>query len=111
MVVRIRFGRGARIGSGRGRNRRLALAVASLLTPSALMALVLGLWRIAADLRLASDFAISRGFFSHFQVWIAAAVLLQACSLLLNRYGRAGEARDAARGGAPAGRSTAAPGS
>jgi hypothetical protein len=92
MVIRIRFGKGPGIRKKRRSGRRAALAMAALLTPGAVMALVLACWRIAADLSWTSSFAISSGLFSHWQVWIAAAALLQLCSHLLNRYGRDGGA-------------------
>ena len=88
MQVRIRLGRGPRVARRRGKNRRIALAVGTLLTPLAVMALALGIWRLAADLNWAGEFAISSGLFSHWQVWIAAAVALQAGAGFLNRYGR-----------------------
>lgn len=91
MRVRIRFGKGLKFGGKRGKNRRSALAVAALLTPAAVMAAVLGLWRIAADLNWTSSFAIPSGFFSHWQVWLGAAALLQLCSHILNRYGKRGD--------------------
>lgn len=92
MVVRIRFGKGPTLGSRRtNSNRKFALAFASLLTPAALMASVLALWRIAADLNFTNSFAIPNGLFSHWQVWLAAAVLLQVCSRVLNRYGHGGD--------------------
>jgi hypothetical protein len=56
------------------------------------VASVLALWRIAADLNFANSFAIASGLFSHWQVWLAAAILLQLCSRVLNRYGRGGKA-------------------
>ena len=92
MRVRIRFGKGPKVGKKARKNRRAALALAALLTPAALLASVVGLWRIAADLNWARAFAIPTGFFSHWQVWIAAAVLLQLCSYVLNRYGKGGDA-------------------
>ena len=52
------------------------------------MALVLGVWRLGADLKWTGAFAISRGLFSHWQVWIALAGLLETCASMLNRYGR-----------------------
>ena len=91
MVVRIRFRKGPRINRKRGRPRRAALAAAALMTPTALMACVLAVWRIAADLKWTDSFAIPSGLFSHWQVWIGAAAALQLCSHLLNRYGRGGE--------------------
>ncbi len=92
MVVRIRFGRGPKVERKVRKNRSLALALSALLTPAAVMASALGVWRIAADLRWTRDFAIPNGLFSHWQVWIASGVLLQFCSRLLSRYGRRNDA-------------------
>ena len=49
---------------------------------------VLAFWRIGADLNLTGSFAIPSGLFSHWQVWMGAAALLQLCASVLNRYGR-----------------------
>jgi hypothetical protein len=57
--------------------------------PVVLMAYVLGIWRLASDLGMAGEFAIS-GIFSHWQVWIALAAALHIASVSLNRYGRGG---------------------
>ena len=92
MVIRIRFGKGPRIGAGRRENRRAALVMAAMLTPAATMALALGCWRIAADLNWTSSFAISSGLFSHWQTWLGAAALLQLVSRILSRYARNGDA-------------------
>ena len=91
MIVRIRFGRGTKVGVKSRKRRRLAVTVAGLLTPAAVLATVLGIWRIAADLNWTGSFAIAEGFFSHWQVWLGAAVLLQLCASLLNRYAKSGE--------------------
>jgi hypothetical protein len=91
MRVRIRFGKGPKVAKKRRRNQRIALAVAALLTPAAAMAGALGLWRIAADLNWTSSFAIPSGVFSHWQVWLGVAALLQLCASVLNRYGRRGD--------------------
>jgi len=90
MVVRIRFGTGPKVEREGRRNKRLAMAFASFLTPAAVMAAALGIWRLAVDPHWASDFAIREGLFSHWQVWFGFAGLLQTGSYLLNRYGRAG---------------------
>jgi len=50
----------------------------ALLSPAAVVALVLGLWRVSADLGWTEEFLISNGFFSHWQVWIGLAIGLQA---------------------------------
>jgi hypothetical protein len=92
MVVRIRFTKGPKLGQKRQTDRRMALAAGMLLTPAALIALLLAFWRIAADLNWTASFAIPSGLFSHWQVWMACAVLLQLCARMLNRYARSGEA-------------------
>jgi hypothetical protein len=92
MVLKIRFGKVSRVGLRRGKNRRMASVVAALLTPIGLIAFVLAVWRVAADLNWANSFAIPSGLFSHWQVWLGAAALLQVVSYLLNRYGSGGDA-------------------
>ncbi len=87
MVVRIRFGRGLQVRKQKGKNRRFALALGALLTPAAVMASALGLWRLASDMKVAGAFGISSGVFSHWQVWMASAGVLQYASWALNRYG------------------------
>jgi hypothetical protein len=72
------------------RLRRAAGPAGALLTPAAVLALALGCWRLAADMNLTGQFVISGGLFSHWQVWIGLAVLLQACASRLSRYGRGG---------------------
>jgi hypothetical protein len=88
MIVRMRLRLGPTFGRSLARNHELASLTAALLTPAAAMALVLGVWRLGADLRWTGAFAISRGLFSHWQVWIALAGLLETCASVLNRYGR-----------------------
>jgi hypothetical protein len=87
MVVRIRFDRGRPVLRKKGKNRQFALALGALLTPGAVMASVLGLWRLAADLKWTGEFGIASGLFSHWQVWMVSAALLQGGSWALNRYG------------------------
>lgn len=91
MVVRIRFGKGLKLGRKRQKNKRLALLLAVLLPPSALAAATLAIWGITADLNLTNSFAISSGVFSHWQVWLVTAVALQMCARALNRYGKSGD--------------------
>ncbi len=88
MIVRIRFGKGARLGKGRRKNKRLAAVAAALLSPAAVTAAALAVWKLTADLRLTRNFAISSGFFSHWQAWLATAAILQAGARFLNRYSR-----------------------
>lgn len=87
MVVRIRFARGPAVRRTGGKNRRLAWAAGALLAPAALAAFVLAVWRLAADLGLAREFAIQAGLLSHWQVWLALAGALQFGAWRLSRYG------------------------
>jgi len=88
MVVKIRFSSGARVRQKRRKNQHVALALASLLTPAAVMACVLTLWRLAADLNFTGQFPITDGLFSHWQVWVTVAATLQFLAIVLNRYGK-----------------------
>jgi hypothetical protein len=63
--------------------RQLPDILVALLTPAALVALAMGLWRVSADLDWASAFPITDGFFSHWQVWIALSVALKILSSAL----------------------------
>ena len=89
MIVRIRLRQGVKPKQNRRKNRHVALALAALITPAALMACALGCWRIAADLNLTGQFAIPTGLFSHWQVWFSFAAVLEGIAIGLNRYGNA----------------------
>jgi hypothetical protein len=90
MIVRIQLGTGRPIQRKLGKNRHIALGCAALLIPASLMAYVLGFWRLGADMGFVAEPGIN-GVFSHWQVWIATAVAMNAASSVLNRYGRRGE--------------------
>ncbi len=92
MIVRVRLGRGRVLRHTRGTNRAVALAAAALLVPVALMAYVLGVWRLASDLGMAGPFGFG-GVFSHWQLWIAVAAAAHLASFILNRYGQEGVLR------------------
>jgi hypothetical protein len=62
-----------------------ALAVSALLTPVAVIALVFGMWRLGEDIGWTGDFVISNGLFSHWQVWIALSIAMQALASMLSR--------------------------
>lgn len=87
MLVRIRLQRGPTVRAKKRKNRHVALASAALLTPSAVTAFVLSMWRLGADLGITRAFAIQTGLFSHWQVWLAISVAIQFLAVLLNRYG------------------------
>ena len=87
MIVKIQLRAGPKVRQKPRKNQHLALALAGLLTPAAVMAFVLAFWRLAADLKATGAFPISDGLFSHWQVWLVAAAMLQSCAMGLNRYG------------------------
>jgi hypothetical protein len=70
-----------------GFSRQLADILVALLTPSAVIALVMALWRVAADLGWAGAFLITDGFFSHWQVWIALSIGLKLISSTMIAWG------------------------
>ncbi len=86
MLVRIRWNE-SRLEGVRPL-RTVALAAAGLLVPSALLAFVMAFWSMAADIRWTSDFIISRGLLSHWQIWLIAAFILAFSARLLDQYAR-----------------------
>lgn len=98
MLVRIRVGRPQVPYTPNA--TEVALAFASLLVPSALLAFTLALWNIAADLKWAGRFPISSGVLSHCQVWFCMAALLLAFARLLDRYGASEHSEAAPAAGA-----------
>jgi hypothetical protein len=63
--------------------RQLPNILIALLTPAALVALAMGLWRVSTDLDWAGAFPITSGFFSHWQVWIGLSAALKMLSSAL----------------------------
>jgi hypothetical protein len=90
--------------------RRIAAASAeaadllvALVVPASLVAMVLGLWRLTADMEWTSTFPISTGFFSHWQVWIALAIGLKfGASALLAKVRTEQDSQAAAKTDRPA---------
>jgi hypothetical protein len=68
--------------------RQLPNILVALLTPAAMVAFVMGLWRVSMDLDWAGAFPIASGFFSHWQVWIALAIGLKMLSSSLLAWER-----------------------
>jgi hypothetical protein len=66
---------------------QLANVLVALLTPAAVIAFVMGMWRVCADLGWAGAFLITGGFFSHWQVWIALSIGLKMLSSTLIAWG------------------------
>jgi hypothetical protein len=60
--------------------------LAVMLTPLAVLAAALGVWRIAADPGWTSHFFIARGLLSHCQVWFTMVIVVRASSQGLNRW-------------------------
>ena len=72
--------------------QQLPNILVALLAPAAGVALVMGLWRLTADLGWTESFFILGGFFSHWQVWIALSIALKILSsALLAWTGRIGK--------------------
>lgn len=88
MVVKIRFGRGPHVTRRKGKNSRIAMLGGSLLTLISICLCSLGIWRLCQDVGLAGDFVFADGFLSHWQVWIASAVILQYACWRLTRYAK-----------------------
>lgn len=63
--------------------RQLPKIVVVLLTPAALVAFAMGLWRLSTDLGWSGAFPIATGLFSHWQVWIALSIGLKMLSSAL----------------------------
>ena len=84
MLVRIRI-KAERVAPV-SRFRNAALATASLLAPSALVAFAVSFWGLAAGFEWTSGFFVSHGLFAHWQVWMAGAAILLLLSRLLNAY-------------------------
>lgn len=57
-----------------------------MLTAVAVLAGVLGIWRLGADLGWTSQFFIAGGFLSRYQLWSAIALGAQASAFALNRW-------------------------
>ena len=89
MVVRIRFGRGPRLSKRKFKNARLAWLAAVLLTLISVSCLSLGIWKFSSDFGWAAEFVFQDGSLaSHWQVWLAASLLLQALAWRLDHYGK-----------------------
>jgi hypothetical protein len=66
----------------------VALGLAAIMSPAALLALTMAFWRIASDLRWTGTFIVASGIFSHWQTWLAVAAALFLLASALNRIGR-----------------------
>lgn len=66
----------------------IAATAAGVLGPAAVLAAVMALWRIAADLHVAGPFFLTEGVLSHWQPWFVLAALLQVNVVWLRRWSR-----------------------
>ena len=60
--------------------------MAAFLTPAAVIAGVLGAWRLSSDLGWTGEFFITSGLFSHWQVWFALAGGLPFAAASIRRH-------------------------
>lgn len=68
---------------------QIALGLAALFAPSALLAFTICFWSFAAELGLVGAFYVTTGVFSHWQIWFFTAVVLLIGARLLSSYGSA----------------------
>jgi hypothetical protein len=69
-------------------DEQLPEVLVALLTPASMVVLVFALWRFSSDIGWTEAFPIASGFFSHWQVWIALAILLRFGAAYLQRRPR-----------------------
>jgi hypothetical protein len=75
-----------RISPAWSRHFRSALPLLGLLlTPVSVVTAALGAWRFGADAGWTNAFFITDGVLSHWQVWFAFAIGVQACAYILKR--------------------------
>jgi hypothetical protein len=94
MQVKVRFGRGPVVTRRKGKNSRIAMLSANLLTLVTIVCASLGVWRVGTDLEWAGAFVFQDGMLSHWQVWIGAALAVQHLSWQLTRYARRARRRE-----------------
>lgn len=91
-MVRVRLNLGKIRKQGETEVPPAVLRLRRWLSPASVVALAMALWRLACDLGLAGRFAVTEGLFSHWQVWMALAIILQVLDLKLGRHDRTGPA-------------------
>jgi hypothetical protein len=57
----------------------------TLLSPLAVLAALMASWRFGADAGWTDSFVVTDGLFSHWQVWLAAAIGIQWVAIRLER--------------------------
>lgn len=92
MVVRVRIAWGSTPRQRGARHGVLVSAFVQGLNLCSAMAVLAAAWRLGNDLNWTTRLAISQGFFSHWQIWMASAILLQLVATILQRHSRGGSA-------------------
>lgn len=92
MVVRIRYSRlrplaspGNPVSGPVVEWRQIALTVAALLTPCALLAFTMAFWIFASEMRWTGSFFIRTGLLSRWEIWVATAAVLLLLARLLDK--------------------------
>ena len=71
-----------------GRQAPVISGLGAVITLVSVSCLLLALWRLTSDLGWTESFAISEGFLSHWQVWMALTIAFGALGLRLKRFGQ-----------------------
>lgn len=83
MVIRIRYRRlrpDAKLDW-----RQIALTLAALLTPCALIAFTMAFWIFAAQMQWMGEFFITSGLLSRWEIWLALAAVLLLVAKVIDR--------------------------
>ncbi len=83
MVVRIRYSRLRPLPNVRW--RQVAITIAALLTPCALIAFTMAFWIFAAGMQWTGAFFINAGLLSRWEIWVAVAAVLLLVAKVLER--------------------------
>ena len=92
MVVRVRIKLGAIRSESSTLTAPKAARIRRWLNPVSGVAFALAAWQLAYDLNWTGGFALSGGVFSHWQFWMALAVVLQVLDTMISRRGHGGAA-------------------
>lgn len=88
MIVRMASAYNPEIRKAVQRTQEIAPVFRHFLMPIAVAGYALAAWRLGADLNLTGEFFISRGLFSHWQVWLALSVGTHLSATYFDRLGR-----------------------
>ena len=86
MLVKVRLPHGAARRRIEHNCAPFLSALSGLVVLLAFSCLMLAMWRLTSDLNWTESFAISDGFLSHWQVWMALAIAFGAVGMRLNKY-------------------------